>query len=157
MKRVDFADALKNIKHPQKIAVAFVQSDTNTFNAITLEWFMRTSIVPPMFAISIGHTRFSYQCLQNYRKFNLSFPAPEMADFVRISGSKSGKNYDKMKDIKGKWFKGRFAGLPILKNATANFECEVITQLRSGDHTIYVGKVKYSWLGDAEPFTLKLL
>jgi len=157
MKRVDFADALKNVKHPQKVIVAFVQSDNDRFNAITLEWFMRTSIDPAMFAISIGHTRFSYQCLQNYRNFNLCFPVPELAEFVRVAGSKSGRDYDKMKDIEGRWFKGRHAGLPILKDAAANFECEVITQLRSGDHTIYVGKVKYSWLGEAEPFTLKHL
>lgn len=156
MQRVEFSKALAVIKHPQKVAVAFVQIDDKKFNAITLEWFMRTSIEPPMFAISIGHTRYSHQCLQENRKFNLCFPSPQQKDFVKISGTKSGREIDKMAEIEGSWFKGRYAGLPILKNAAACFECDVITQVSSGDHTIFVGQVKYSWIeGEKIPFTLK--
>ncbi len=153
MQRVDFNEAVRNVKNPQKVVLAFVQSAPDKYNAITLEWFMRTSIEPPMFAISIGHTRYSYQCLQENRVFNLCFPSPNQAEFVRLAGTQSGSEIDKMQQIEGQWFKGRYAGLPILKDAAANFECEVITQVQSGDHTIYVGKVKYSWLGDAKPLT----
>jgi flavin reductase (DIM6/NTAB) family NADH-FMN oxidoreductase RutF len=156
MERIDFSHALMAVKHPQKVVIAFVQSEENKFNPITLEWFMRTSIEPPMFAISIGHTRFSYKCLQNYRNFNLCFPNNSQGDFVRLSGTKSGRDIDKMNTIEGEWFKGRYAGLPIMKEAVANFECEVITQVSSGDHTIYVGKVKYSWVDSTKDiFTLK--
>lgn len=145
MERVDLRDALTLVKNPQKVAVVFVQSAPEKYNAITVEWFMRTSIEPPMFAISIGHTRYSYQCLQEFRNFNLCFPAKEQRDLVIMAGTKSGRDIDKMATIAGKWFKGRYAGLPILKEAVASFECEVITQVQSGDHTIYVGKLKYSW------------
>lgn len=155
MQRVAYSDALKKIKNPQKVTVAFVKQKDGVYNPITLEWFMRTSIEPPMFAISIGHSRFSHQCLQEHRVFNLCFPAPSMVDFVKLSGSRSGRDIDKMQGIEGRWFKGRYAGLPILKDAAANFECEVISQIASGDHTIFIGKVKYSWIGDALPFTFE--
>ena len=156
MNRVDFSKALTVIKYPQKVAVAFVKIDDGKFNAITLEWFMRTSIDPPMFAISVGHTRFSHQCLQDHRMFNLCFPALEHKGFVVTSGSKSGREIDKMAEIEGQWFKGRYAGLPVLKNAAACFECDLISQISSGDHTIFIGKVKYSWIGDDKaPFTLR--
>jgi flavin reductase (DIM6/NTAB) family NADH-FMN oxidoreductase RutF len=154
MQRTDINLAIQQVKQPQKVVVAFVQIEPGRFNPITLEWFMRTSIEPPMFAVSIGQTRFSYECLQEYRLFNLCFPSPEQAPFVRLSGTVSGRDSDKMDFIKDQWFKGRFAGLPILKGAAANFECEVISQVQSGDHTIYAGKVKYAWLGEARPFTL---
>ena len=157
MQRLEINKVVKKVKHPQKVAVAIVQIEPEKYNSITLEWFMRTSIDPVMFAISIGHTRFSYNCLQEYRVFNLCLPGVDLADFVRLSGTKSGSEVDKLKTIEGKWFKGRFAGLPILKDAAANFECEVITQVESGDHTIYVGKVKYAWLGDAKPLTVEEL
>lgn len=156
MKRVNFDEALAVIKNPQKVAIAFVQSEKNKYNAITLEWFMRTSIDPPMFAISVGHTRFSYKCLQEFRKFNLCFPGKEEREFVILSGTKSGREVDKLAAIEGEWFKGRYAGLPVLKKAAACFECDLITQVSSGDHTIYVGQVKYSWIDhDKLPFTLQ--
>jgi flavin reductase (DIM6/NTAB) family NADH-FMN oxidoreductase RutF len=40
---------------------------------------------------------------------------------------------------------GKLQKLPVLKDAAAVFECEVVTQVKSGDHTIFVGEVKYSW------------
>jgi flavin reductase (DIM6/NTAB) family NADH-FMN oxidoreductase RutF len=33
----------------------------------------------------------------------------------------------------------------VLKDSVAVFECEVVTQVKSGDHTIYVGQVHYNW------------
>ncbi|MBN1327588.1 MAG: flavin reductase family protein [Candidatus Cloacimonetes bacterium] len=145
MNRTDFSSALKIIKNPAKLALAVMAIPDGGFNLITLEWFMRTSIQPPMFAISIGHSRFSYDCLQKERFFNLCFPSQGMADAVEICGTISGRDQDKFILTKLEWFKGRLAGLPIIKSAVANFECRTITQVQSGDHTIYIGEVKYSW------------
>jgi flavin reductase (DIM6/NTAB) family NADH-FMN oxidoreductase RutF len=133
------------IKHPAKVAIAIVQDEEGRFNSITLEWFMRTSINPPMFAISIGHTRYSYECLQKNRYFNLCFPSLEMKHFTILSGTKSGRDLDKIETSKEPWFKGKLKQFPILQNAVATFECKVITQVRSGDHTIYVGEVEHAW------------
>ncbi|MCD4817821.1 MAG: flavin reductase family protein [Candidatus Cloacimonetes bacterium] len=146
MLREDFSNVIKAVKHPAKVTIAVVKDDLGKNNLITLEWFMRTSINPPMFAISIGHPRYSYECLQNFRFFNLCFPSKEMKDFTLLCGTKSGRDIDKLSVSKESWFKGKLAQLPILKNAVANFECKTITQIRSGDHTIFVGEVKYSWL-----------
>lgn len=146
MNRTEFAKVTKAIKNPAKIAIAIVKTPAEKFNMITLEWFMRTSIQPPMFAISIGHTRYSYECLQNNRFFNLCFPSQEMVEIAKISGSFSGRDIDKFERTKVEFFSGRLNKYPILKKAKANFECEVTTQVRSGDHTIFVGKVKHSWL-----------
>ena len=79
-----FEIAKKVIKHPSKIAIAVNKDETEKINLITLEWFMRTSIKPPIFAVSIGHSRYSYRCFQNFRYFfyfsisrqsQLSFPS----------------------------------------------------------------------------------
>ncbi|MDY6916147.1 MAG: flavin reductase family protein [Candidatus Cloacimonadota bacterium] len=146
MNRIDFSEAIKHVKNPAKITLAIMKTPKDNFNMITLEWFMRTSIKPAMFAISIGHTRYSYECLQQTDSFNLCFPSAQMASTARIAGSKSGRDIDKFEVINEQWFPGRFRGLPVFKKAAANFECEIVTQVRSGDHTIYVGEVKYSWI-----------
>ena len=146
MIKTNYSKAISAVKNPAKIVLAVVKDKNGKINLITLEWFMKTSIKPPMMAISIGHTRYSYKCLQDFRYFNLCFPSKEMSDAVMLCGTKSGRDVDKLEETGLDWFKGRLAQLPILKEAAANFECVVYTQVKSGDHTIFVGEVKYSWL-----------
>ncbi len=146
MQRTDFTDALKRIKHPAKVALAVCRTPDGRFNAITLEWFMRTSIDPLIYAISIGHTRYSYECLQNTRYFNLIIPSREMRDFTVLCGSKSGRDIDKFAQCDHSNFSGRLAKLPIIRDALCNLECEIVTQVRTGDHTVFAGEVKYAWL-----------
>ncbi len=150
LKQSNFQEAASAVKHPAKVALAIVKDNKGKFNMITLEWFMRTSLNPPMFAISIGHSRYSHRCLQDFRYFNLCIPSKDMVEEVKLCGTKSGRDIDKLEVTKLDWFKGRLAQLPVLKGAVANFECEITTQVKSGDHTIFVGEVKYSWLGDSK-------
>ena len=89
MKRVEYAEANVKTKHPAKVVVAIVKDANGKFNPITLEWYMKTSIKPPMFAISIGHSRYSYECIQQNRYFNLCFPSKEMIEATMLWGTKS--------------------------------------------------------------------
>jgi flavin reductase (DIM6/NTAB) family NADH-FMN oxidoreductase RutF len=146
MKQEDISKVIGFVRDPAKVTMAIVKDvEQDKFNAITLEWFMRTSIEPPMFAISIGHTRYSYKCLQNHRYFNLCFPSPELVKETIICGSKSGRDIDKFELENLDYFAGKLAKLPIIRKAAATFECKIISQVRSGDHTIYAGEVKYAW------------
>ncbi|MDP8231936.1 MAG: flavin reductase family protein [Candidatus Zophobacter franzmannii] len=146
MLRADFPDVWKETKKNTKVVLAIMQTPDGKYNPITLEWFMRTSIKPPMIAISIGHQRYSYDCLQVADSFNVCYLSDEMMDALKLCGSKSGRDMDKLIESKEEWFHGRYRKLPILKNAVANFECQIVSQVRSGDHTIFVGEVKYSWV-----------
>ncbi len=158
MNRVELSKVVQATKHPAKVVVAIGKDQNGKFNPITLEWFMRTSIEPLMFAISIGHTRYSHECLQQNRFFNLCFPSRQMIEAVKLWGSKSGRDLDKLAAAGHEWFTGRLAKYPILRDAKATFECEVVTQVKSGDHTIFVGEVKHAWLDERkEVVTVKEL
>ncbi|MBM4403019.1 MAG: flavin reductase family protein [Candidatus Cloacimonetes bacterium] len=146
MIQTDFTAAYARIHLPAKVVLAVTQKPHGGYNLITLEWFMRTSIVPPMFAISIGHSRFSLECLETTRFFNLVFPASAQKALLTYCGSNSGRDLDKFTETGVEYFPGKLRKLPILKDATANFECEIVSQVRSGDHNIYVGQVHYTWL-----------
>lgn len=145
MKQTDLTEAYGLAHLPAKVALAVTQKPAGGYNLITLEWFMRTSIQPPMFAISIGHTRYSYECLQENRYFNLIFPSLEMKPLCAMAGSSSGRDINKFEKGGVSFIQGKYQKLPVLTDAVAVFECEVTTQVRSGDHTIFVGEVKYSW------------
>ncbi len=134
----------------KRVALAVVELPDGKANVITLEWFMKTSIKPPMFAISVGHERYSHLGLQENRYFNLVIPSTEMREETIFFGTKSGRNFDKLTETKVKTFPGKYKKLPILENAVANFECKVITQVNSGDHTIFVGEVRYSWVDETK-------
>jgi len=148
MKLTELSTAYAKVHLPAKVALAFTQKPDGDYNMITLEWFMRTSIQPPMFAISVGPSRFSHDCLEENRFFNLVFPSQEMKSVCSLSGSKSGRDIDKFAETGVKHIPGKLRKLPVLTDAVAVFECEVVTQVRSGDHTIYVGEVKQSWMNE---------
>lgn len=148
MKTAEFSIAYNQVHRPSKVALAVTQKHDGSFNLITLEWFMRTSIRPPMFAISVGNSRFSYMCLEANPYFNLVIPTSEMKELCMSAGSTTGADTDKLELNNVEFIEGKLKGLPVLTQAKAVFECEVVTQVRSGDHTIYVGQVKHSWLKD---------
>ncbi|MCB5287816.1 MAG: flavin reductase family protein [Candidatus Cloacimonetes bacterium] len=138
-------EAYAKVHLPSKVALAVTGKPDGNYNLITLEWFMRTSIAPPMFAISVGHSRYSHDCLQDVRFFNLVFPSAGQKSLLSLAGSQSGRDIDKFSAGKVLSLPGKLHKLPVLKDAAAVFECEVVSQVKSGDHTIFVGEVKYSW------------
>lgn len=146
----EISNANSLIHLPAKVVMAVTEKPAGAYNIITLEWFMRTSIAPCMYAISIGHSRYSYECLEAVRYFNLVFPSIELKSLVSLSGSTSGRDIDKFVDSQVAHFPGKLHKLPILKDALVNLECEVVSQVRSGDHTIYVGEVQYAWSDPAK-------
>jgi len=146
IKQADFSEVYSKVHLPAKVVLAVTKKPDEGYKLITLEWFMRTSIQPPMFAISIGHSRYSLECLENFRFFNLVFPSPEQKPLLTLSGSNSGRDMDKFKVGNVDFLPGKLAKLPVLKEAIVNLECEIVTQVKSGDHCIYVGQVHYCWL-----------
>ncbi len=146
MKQTSLAEAYARVHLPSKVVLAAVEKPGGGYNLITLEWFMRTSIAPAMFAISVGLSRYSHECLLENRWFNLVFPSVEMKDLCALAGSNSGRDMDKFAAGKVAYKPGKLHKLPVLEGAVAVFECEVVTQVRSGDHTIFAGEVRYCWL-----------
>ncbi|PKN80748.1 MAG: hypothetical protein CVU48_01030 [Candidatus Cloacimonetes bacterium HGW-Cloacimonetes-1] len=152
----DMSDVNSYIRKNSKVALVVTEKPDGGYNLITVEWFTRTSIQPPMFAISIGHTRFSYDCLEANRYFNLVFPSIEQQELLKLCGSQSGRDIDKFAVGNVKHIPGKLNKLPVLTDAIVNMECSIINQIRSGDHTLYVGQVNKLWLdNDKELFFYK--
>ncbi len=150
MRQCTHSEAIKRMSRPSRLALAVSKPKDGPANIITLGWFMRTSITPPMFAISVGLTRYSHEILAENRNFVLAVPSVKMAEQVMQCGLQSGRDVDKIVEFGIKTRRGILTEIPILADAAANFECKTITQVRCGDHTIFVGEVKYSWQNDDE-------
>ncbi len=142
----DMSDVNSFIRKNSKVALVVSEKPEGGYNIITVEWFTRTSIQPPMFAISIGHNRFTYECLEENRFFNLVFPSTEQKDLLKLCGSQSGRDLDKFAEGNVKHIPGKLNKLPVLIDAIVNMECNIVSQIRSGDHTVYIGQVHKLWL-----------
>ncbi|HOE91768.1 MAG TPA: flavin reductase family protein [Candidatus Cloacimonadota bacterium] len=147
MKVEEISAVIKESKPPFTPLLIVSQDENGKANVMVVEWYMRCSAQPPMYAISVGLERHTHKCLEQVRLFNMIVPTSNMTDIVKYCGSQSGKDVDKFTELKLDTFKGKL-GLPIIKNANATLECKIVSQILSGDHTIFIGEVKHSWLND---------
>ncbi len=115
-------------------------------NIITLDWHMPTSFKPEIYAISVGKTRFSMELIRKSKVFVVNFMPYSFKDAVLRCGRVSGKHVDKFEDTGLTKVETEKLDCPRIKEAVAWLECEVIGELETGDHIIFIGKVVNSEL-----------
>ena len=128
-------------KYPEQVVLAIAKDAEGKYNPIALGWMMYTSGQPPMLAISIGLTRHSLQALRHAREFVVCFPSAEMADDTLHFGTVSGRDEDKLATRGTKTQRATKIDCVVLSDAVANFECVLESELVTGDHAIFVGRV----------------
>ena len=135
-----FAQANRS-KYPEQIAIAIAKDRRGRCNPITLGWVMQTSHEPPMLAISIGKERYSLEVIRLAKEFVLSYPSEQQAEAALYWGTHSGRDSDKLSDVEAKLQPARKIDCVLLEDAVANFECQVVDEMETGDHVIFVGEV----------------
>ena len=122
-------------------------------NAFTAAWVMQVSFDPLLLALSINPRHSSYALLKEGSAFGINVLKKGQLDLAENYGRPA--NADK-KLTSTEWTTGRF-GLPLLREALAWFECEVVHEHPAGDHVLVLGKVINGKLLDsqAEPMTYR--
>jgi flavin reductase (DIM6/NTAB) family NADH-FMN oxidoreductase RutF len=110
-------------------------------NAMGVAWVTRTSIEPFLVLISIDRRRYSHEGIQMHKEFVLNYPSEDQAEAAWICGTKSGRDGDKIKLSGLKLADSKVVKVPTIDGVTVAFECQVIDQFETGDHTVFVGKV----------------
>ena len=147
MRKVEVAEAWER-KFPEQVACAVSLDDKGRATIIALGWVMPTSHEPPLVAISVGHTRYSHECIERSGEFVLALPNKDQADAVLFCGTKSGRDVDKFKESGFKPAKATVVKPPLIQDAVANLECKVASSHRTGDHTIFVGEIVAAHVDD---------
>ncbi|MDI6641544.1 MAG: flavin reductase family protein, partial [Elusimicrobiota bacterium] len=135
MKEVSITEAWAK-KYPEQIVFAVSCDETGKPNIIPLGWSMPTSHQPPLVAISVGNTRYSYKLISKTKEFVLSFPSEKMSKEVMFCGTHSGQDIDKFKETGLTALPAKTVKPPLIKECIVNFECKVVSELKTGDHTI---------------------
>jgi flavin reductase (DIM6/NTAB) family NADH-FMN oxidoreductase RutF len=147
MREVSVTESWKH-KYPESIVLASSVDSAGIPNIISLGWSMCTSFIPPMVAISIGKTRYSHKLIAEGKEFVLAFPSEEMEHEVRYCGTHSGRDVNKFKELGLVEITAKIVSPPLIDRCIVNMECKVVSQLDTGDHTIFVGEIVASYLSD---------
>jgi flavin reductase (DIM6/NTAB) family NADH-FMN oxidoreductase RutF len=110
-------------------------------NALGVAWVTRTSAKPFLILISIDPSRYSHEGIQMHKEFVLNYPNEDQTKAAWICGTKSGRDGDKIELSGLKLIDSMAVKVPTIDNATVAFECKVIDQFETGDHTVFVGEV----------------
>jgi flavin reductase (DIM6/NTAB) family NADH-FMN oxidoreductase RutF len=146
LKQVPYDEAIKR-KYPEPVCWATCVDGAGRPNALALGWVMCTSFEPPMLAISVGHTRYSHELIEQCGEFVVVFPGDAMKDSTLTVGTKSGRDGDKLAECGVELVPASEVAPPLVDGAVANFECALAGKLKTGDHTVFAGEVVASHVG----------
>jgi flavin reductase (DIM6/NTAB) family NADH-FMN oxidoreductase RutF len=110
-------------------------------NALGVSWVTRTSFDPFLLLISIDHSRYSHAGIDFHKEFVVNYPSAEQAKAALFCGTRSGREIDKIKAAGLSLIDSVAVQVPTIEGATVAFECKVVGQFETGDHTVFVGEV----------------
>lgn len=134
-------DSVYRLLYPRLIVLITSIDGSGKPNIIPVAWTMPTSFNPPLIAISIALTRYSYKLIKDSREFVINIPTKKLVNIIDYLGSVSGKDVDKFKESKLTALPAKKVKPPLIGECAAHIECKVESTLNTGDHTIFVGKV----------------
>jgi flavin reductase (DIM6/NTAB) family NADH-FMN oxidoreductase RutF len=123
------------------ILVSCIDPKTKNPNIITIAWATPLSFNPPLVGILVAHQRYSHELISSAREFVINIPTVEILDKANKCGRVSGRRHDKFSEIGLTAKPAKIVKTPIVEECVAHLECKVVDQLKTGDHTLFIGKV----------------
>jgi flavin reductase (DIM6/NTAB) family NADH-FMN oxidoreductase RutF len=128
-------------RYPEPIVFAVVKDKNGKANPVTIGWSMLASGQPPMLAIALQPKRYSTTAIRESKCFTIAFPNEDMAELAMFFGTRSGRDCDKFAETGCKISPAQIIDSVIIDDAVANFECILESELTTGDHIIFIGRV----------------
>lgn len=116
-------------------------------SAFTAAWVMQVSYRPLLLAVSVNPDNATHAILKASGGFAVSVLKRGQMELARRFGARSEAGQDKLAGVA--WQAGS-RGAPMLQEALACFECEVVGWMAAGDHELAVGRVTGGRILDAD-------
>jgi flavin reductase (DIM6/NTAB) family NADH-FMN oxidoreductase RutF len=116
----------------------------------TVSWAMQTSFEPAMVTIAVKRGSDLQETISKSRNFALNVVGKAEKPMLKEFTQKTEVSGD---TINGHKFEDGVNDCPVLKDTPAHLSCEVLQEMASGDHTLFVSQVKHQEVRnpDAEP------
>ena len=103
---------------------------------VTANSFSSVSLEPPLVLWSQARTSPSHRAFFEAPVFAVNILAEDQVHLSRRFATSGGDKFANLEIDEG------LSGLPLLRGCSAWLECEVVSKIPGGDHTIYIGEVK---------------
>jgi flavin reductase (DIM6/NTAB) family NADH-FMN oxidoreductase RutF len=110
-------------------------------NIITVAWTGVACTDPAMCSISIRPQRYSYGLIRSSGEFVINLTTAAMARVVDWCGVKSGRQFDKFKEMTLTPLPAKFVGAPLVAESPVNMECRVREVRELGSHHLFIAEI----------------
>lgn len=119
-------NAQKNIDQLSKGAFLTTKLEEKV-NSMTIAWgsigFMWNK---PIFMVMVRPQRYTYEIIEKSNEFTITIPYEDVKDAIGFLGSKSGRDMDKLSELKINTCKGEEIDTPVLDMKGMHFECKIV-------------------------------
>ena len=130
-----------NMLYPIPAVMVSCQREGEKPNIITVAWAGNVCSSPAMLSISVRKERYSYDILKETGEFVVNLTNRKLAYATDLCGVRSGKDYDKFKEMHLTPLESRFVSAPGIAESPVNIECKVRNVLELGSHDMFVAEV----------------
>lgn len=110
-------------------------------NIIAIAWTGVVCTDPAMCSVSIRPQRFSYELIRENGEFAINLTTAAMARAVDWCGVKSGRDFDKFKEMKLTPLAAKFIRAPLIAESPVNLECRVRDVRELGSHHMFIAEI----------------
>ncbi|MFH1762423.1 MAG: flavin reductase family protein [bacterium] len=110
-------------------------------NIITIAWTGTICSNPPMCYISVRPERYSYDIIKETGEYVINLSTSRMSRAVDWCGVKSGRDFNKFKEMKLTPVKASKITAPLIDESPLNIECKVTKIISLGTHDMFLSQV----------------
>ena len=122
-------------------AVMVTSGNMENSNIMTVAWTGILNTNPAMCYISVRPERYSYNLIKETGEFVINLTNEKLAFSTDWCGVRSGKDYDKFKEMNLTKEKANHVKCPIIKESPVAVECKVKEIRELGSHHMFVAEV----------------
>ena len=122
-------------------ATLITSGDMENSNVMTAAWTGIINSKPPMVYVSIRPERYSYEIIKQNMEFAINLTNEDLVYATDWCGVKSGRDFDKFKEMNLSKEKANFVKCPLIKESPVSIECKVKEIRDLGSHSMFIADV----------------
>lgn len=127
--------------YPLPAALVSCGKTPDEFNVLTISWLGTLCSSPPMCYISVRRERKSYEVIKANGEFVINLTNEALAFAADWCGVRSGRDYNKFKEMNLTPVMAEKVNAPIIKEAPLCIECRVKEIVTLGTHDMFISEV----------------
>ncbi len=130
-----------NMVYPLPAVMVSCGDNPDEHNIITISWTGTVNTDPAMCYISIRKERHSHEIIKRTKEFVINLTTKDLAFATDWCGVKSGRDFNKFKEMKLTPEKALKVSAPLIKESPVNIECVVTQIIELGSHDMFLAKI----------------